>query len=302
MSETPHSEFILSDVRDDWWNRDFLDLMAARLRLAEVRRVLDVGAGHGHWGQLLTRHVAPDATLLGVEQEEQWVAEATRRCERSGTSDRLRYRVGKAEDLGVDDASFDLVTCQTVLMHVADPKRALTEMKRALIPGGLLLLAEPDNLATLLTSDITQRQAGVDERLRLARFHMVVNEGRIRGGEGDHAIGSRLPQMVADLGFVDIQVHINDRASPAFTDYPTASHVEQYLKEKVKNIQDRVWLWDGVEARRLYLAGGGLESEYQADYGAFMAQAERFVQSVSSGTYSDAGGGQHYLISARRAA
>ena len=41
------------DWRDTWWNRDFVELIARRLRLGEVRAAVDVGCGVGHWGRTL---------------------------------------------------------------------------------------------------------------------------------------------------------------------------------------------------------------------------------------------------------
>ena len=45
--------------------------------------------------------------------------------------------------LPVPDASFDVVTCVLALEHVADTQRLLSEMRRVLVSGGLLLLAVP---------------------------------------------------------------------------------------------------------------------------------------------------------------
>jgi len=51
--QSSNSAEYFGDTRDFWWNRDFIELMATRRRLAEVRDVLDVGCGVGHWGALL---------------------------------------------------------------------------------------------------------------------------------------------------------------------------------------------------------------------------------------------------------
>ena len=56
---------------------------------------------------------------------------------------RFRYRVADAKTLPFPDASFDLVTCQTLLIHLADPSAVIAEMARVARPGGLVLAAEP---------------------------------------------------------------------------------------------------------------------------------------------------------------
>jgi trans-aconitate methyltransferase len=53
MSNEPHSAEWFGEQRDFWWNRDFLDLMAARWRLHEASSLADIGCGIGHWSRLL---------------------------------------------------------------------------------------------------------------------------------------------------------------------------------------------------------------------------------------------------------
>jgi len=85
----------------------------------------------------------------------------------AGIGCRCEYGMGAAERLPFADATFDLVTCQTVLMHIADVAVALTEMVRVLAPGGLLLAAEPNNLAgTLVLDSITSTDPIADARAR----------------------------------------------------------------------------------------------------------------------------------------
>jgi SAM-dependent methyltransferase len=47
--------------------------------------------------------------------------------------------VGSVESLPVDDASFDLVLCNQVLEHCADPPQAVRELRRVVAPGGRIL-------------------------------------------------------------------------------------------------------------------------------------------------------------------
>src|SRR3954452_17130903 len=121
MSEEPHSAAYFGPERDFWWNHDHLRLIAERRGLYRVRSVLDVGSGVGHWGRLIATLVAPDATIAGVEREPRWVEEATRRA----PEPRFTYQQGVAEQLPFAEATFDLVTCQTLLIHTVDPRAVL---------------------------------------------------------------------------------------------------------------------------------------------------------------------------------
>lgn len=299
MPETPHSEFILSDARDDWWNHDFLALMASRLGIARARKILDVGAGHGHWGQLWAPYLADEAAVVGVDAEPRWVEAATKRAVDLGLAPRFSYVLGRAEALPAADASFDMVTCQTLLMHVGDPAKVIAEMKRVLAPGGLLLLSEPNNIANLLLLDSTQQGLGVAQIVALLRFHLTCNEGRKQLGEGDYAIGDRLPQLLADAGVLDVRVHMNDHTAPIFRGPNNHPRHWAALEQKAANIEAGAWLWARDAAARLYVAGGGAMSQFGKDYEVFMNGAHEFVRSIHALNYSATGGAQHYLISGR---
>jgi SAM-dependent methyltransferase len=66
--------------RDLWWNQDFLELMAVRWRLSDVRSVLDVGCGAGHWGQMLATVLPKDARIVGVDHESGFLETARERA------------------------------------------------------------------------------------------------------------------------------------------------------------------------------------------------------------------------------
>lgn len=51
--------------------------------------------------------------------------------------------VGDAHHLPFRDASFDAVTCESLLEHVVEPTRVINEMRRVLKPGGKVYLMVP---------------------------------------------------------------------------------------------------------------------------------------------------------------
>src|ERR1700722_14345442 len=140
-----HSALYFDDQRDHWWNRDFLELMGQRLRFDNVHKLLDVGCGMGHWGRALAQALPPDAQVIGIDREPIWIEEARAHTRAAGGADRFDFQVGRADALAFDDDSFDLVTCQTVLIYMGDPKAVIAEMVRVTRPGGLVLVVEPNN-------------------------------------------------------------------------------------------------------------------------------------------------------------
>src|SRR5207302_9353358 len=71
----PHSAEQFGAQRDFWWNRDFLDLMAARWRLAEASSLADIGCGRCHWSRLLYPYLRAPARFAGIDREPRWVSE-----------------------------------------------------------------------------------------------------------------------------------------------------------------------------------------------------------------------------------
>jgi ubiquinone/menaquinone biosynthesis C-methylase UbiE len=135
-----HSEQFLTDDRDRWWSAVQLHAIAKELDLDRVRTAVDMGCGHGHWTRVVASVLPAEAALIGVDREPAWIARASSR------DSRARYVIGTAEALPFADASVDLVTAQTLLVHVADPRVVLREAARVLRPRGRLWLIEPNNL------------------------------------------------------------------------------------------------------------------------------------------------------------
>jgi SAM-dependent methyltransferase len=298
-AQKPHSAEYFGEQRDFWWNRDFLELMARRLRLAEARFALDVGSGVGHWGRTLLPHLAPEARVIGIDREEAWVKEAHQRAEREGLAARMSYRLGSAEAIPFHDGVFDLVTCQTVLMHVRDPRAVLGEMIRVAAPGGLVLMAEPNNVANSLILGSTLSKSGPERALDLLRFHLVCSSGKERLGEGSATVGDLLPGYAAEAGLADVQVYTSDKASALYPPY--AGREQQALRDQAIAWSEReFWIWDRADTHRFFIAGGGSEAEFERLWGAARAASRDVAAALRAGTEHCAGGGVQYLVSGRK--
>lgn len=100
-------------------------------------RVLDVGCGDGRLlGELASLGVRP----LGVDLSEEAVAQARRRG-----VDAVRADVDGGA-LPIEDHAFDLVLCLDVLEHLFAPDVLRDELRRAVAPGGRVVVAVPNGL------------------------------------------------------------------------------------------------------------------------------------------------------------
>lgn len=127
------------EARTFWFrsrNRLIADL--ASRYFGDARNVMEIGCGTGFVLGAL-RRALPTARLTGSEIDTQGLAIA-------------RGRAGDAVELIQADAlrlpytaEFDLVCAFDVLEHIVDDQGALSELHRALVPGGGALLAVPQH-------------------------------------------------------------------------------------------------------------------------------------------------------------
>jgi ubiquinone/menaquinone biosynthesis C-methylase UbiE len=94
---------------------------------------LDAGCGNGRGALFMARHGAASVDCVDISP--------TNVRSTAANLDAQGYRAhrvveGSLESLPYDDASFDFVWCNGVLMHTANPDRGLAELARVLRPGG----------------------------------------------------------------------------------------------------------------------------------------------------------------------
>jgi ubiquinone/menaquinone biosynthesis C-methylase UbiE len=111
-----------------------------RLMLREGHHVLEVGFGNGRLLPALLA-LADDVTYVGLDRAETMVAEAAAFNAEFVAAGRASFRLGSAEAIPCDDASFDRVFAVNVIYFWPEPVRALTEMRRVLRHGGLSITA-----------------------------------------------------------------------------------------------------------------------------------------------------------------
>lgn len=106
-------------------------------------KVLDAGCGSGAITRLIARRVFPEE-VVGLDIDPLFIEEARKLAESEGIEN-VRFDIGNIDDLKYDDGSFDLSYCRFVLIHVNDPVKSVSEMKRVTKKGGSVAAAEPDD-------------------------------------------------------------------------------------------------------------------------------------------------------------
>ncbi len=294
----PHSAEFFNPMRDFWWNRDYLQLMAQRLDLARVNTVLDVGCGVGHWGLELAQVLPPTAHLTGVDREDEWIRGATLRAERLGLAPRCTFTKGDATHLPFPDQTFDLVTCQTVLIHLPDAREGLREMMRVTKPGGLVLAVEPCNMASSGVFSSVTDQFPTDAVAARLRFHLTCQRGKRTLGLGFDSVGDLVPGLLAQLGAKDIRVYMSDRATPMFPPYDQPHQRAELAQLKDWHARE-FWMWDKDKTRRYFLAGGGTEHDFNLHWQQAGQQMAAEIAAMDAGTYHCGNAAITYLVAGR---
>ena len=200
-----------TDVRGSY--SDYLDHLAAMsedgrrrrcayLQLDPGQRVLDAGCGLGEVSRALAQIVAPNGRASGVDLNAEHLALARQRASGLGN---VEYRHADITSLPFEDASFDAIYSERVFQHLRHPQTAMGELFRVLRPGGSIVVADADHLATVVDADdreLAERIQGISARL----------------GSVNPAAGRRLRSQMVVAGFVQVQVEpeplvITDRAS-----------------------------------------------------------------------------------------
>ena len=122
---------------------DMLYDIVGKLGLPTRASVVDLGCGEGRHSIRLASDFG--FAVTGVDPVERHIELANEAVVRTAEGDpplreRVRFALGAAEEIPVEDASVDLIWCREVMMHVRDLEKAFRECRRILRDGGRMLL------------------------------------------------------------------------------------------------------------------------------------------------------------------
>jgi ubiquinone/menaquinone biosynthesis C-methylase UbiE len=166
-----------------------------RVGIASGASCLDVGCGGGDVSFELARLVGPQGRVVGVDLDEAKL-ETARSEARASELDNVEFHCCVVGE-GRLEGAFDVAYCRFLLTHLRDPLTAVREIRKALRPGGLLMTVDID-CRGYFTCPETEGQK---------RFlHLYTEAVRRRGGDPD--IGPRLPGLMMDSGFENVQMNV----------------------------------------------------------------------------------------------
>ena len=154
--------------------------------------VLDLGSGGGIDCFMAARQVGPTGHVIGVDMTPSMLEKANIN-KKKVELDNVEFRLGKIEDLPVDNDSVDVILSNCVINLAPDKTAVFHEAFRVLKPGGKLAVSDM----------VTQGNYNDEERANMAAW-----SGCITGAEDivDYVAG------IQAAGFGDISVR--DKAHP----------------------------------------------------------------------------------------
>jgi demethylmenaquinone methyltransferase/2-methoxy-6-polyprenyl-1,4-benzoquinol methylase len=127
---------IISGFQEPRWRRRAVAATGLRAGMT----ALDVATGTGKVAMALADRVGPSGHVLGVDLAPHMIDRARRR--QHGGHRWLRFVVGDALDLPVDDASVDAATIAFGMRNLPDHARGFAELRRVVRPGGVVVCLE----------------------------------------------------------------------------------------------------------------------------------------------------------------
>ena len=110
-------------------------------RLKRGARVADIGCGHGA-STIVMAQAFPKSSFIGLDYHDASIVTARKRAAELGVTGNVAFEVKAATEF--DGHDFDLICFMDCLHDLGDPVGALARCRKALKPGGKVLLVEPN--------------------------------------------------------------------------------------------------------------------------------------------------------------
>ena len=155
----------------------FLEQLVPTFHLKLGQRILDVGTGTGILIPFLLKSIGPTGHVTAIDYSEKMVEICKAKYARLPN---ISIMIQQFENLQFSSESFDAITCFGLFPHLENKKEALSQMNRALKPGGRLIIAHAlssmeiksrhHNASSVVALDVLPEEASMRQLLRQAGF------------------------------------------------------------------------------------------------------------------------------------
>lgn len=197
-------------------------------------RALEVGPGSGVYLPTLAQ-VTPEA--FGVDIEDAYLRQL-RPLELEYSN--LRIVHDDILESSFPKGYFDLILCSEVIEHIADARQALTEMRRLIAPGGVLVLSTPHKFSPL---ELFAKVAFLPGLIQIVRW--IYQEPILETGHINLMTGRGLRRLLADTGFQIVETYAAGVYLPVVAEAfgQRALRLEQALEPRMRGTVFEGLLW-----------------------------------------------------------
>jgi demethylmenaquinone methyltransferase/2-methoxy-6-polyprenyl-1,4-benzoquinol methylase len=122
---------------DRLWRKKAIKIIS---EAAQNPRILDVATGTGDLA-IAAMSLDPEK-VTGIDISQKMLEIGREKIKEKGLSEKIELLTGDSESISFPDNSFDVAMVAFGVRNFSNPAKGLTEMKRVLTPGGLIMVLE----------------------------------------------------------------------------------------------------------------------------------------------------------------
>lgn len=186
-----------------YWNEDYFRFFVKEvLKFENPVDMLDFGCGYGFLGMKFLPLLPFGSSYSGIDLDKGQINEATE------FFDKTEYKYEFFNENVYDfksDKKYDLVVALFLLSYFPRTEELISKMKSCLKPGGKILLID-------VNMEVEQAgyYSGIEKTGYIRPDFVPMWEDELAKGERDYKMGTKLPFLLKEAGFGDIQARISD--------------------------------------------------------------------------------------------
>ena len=176
-------------------------MLLAQIPTRERVQVLDIGCGTGHPCLEMLAKIGEGSRVIAIDPDSALLDVARRRAlDEAGR--RIFFKAANAEKLDFGNEVFDVVTGNLAFGAWSQPERALSEIQRVLVDGGLLLL-------THALAGTFEEVFDMFREIALRRDDKALS-ARVDRIAGRYPNPATLEAVIANAGFRDVRLQTEE--------------------------------------------------------------------------------------------
>jgi ubiquinone/menaquinone biosynthesis C-methylase UbiE len=218
------------------------------------QRIVEIGCGTGDFTRYLAQLSHANARFLGIDSNPKSINAAVNDTKKARLSKMIAYKSGDVYNIPLENDYANITCCRTLLMHLTDPMKAVTEMTRVTRTGGSVIAVEGGKMASFY-------DPADEEHTRMVERAYDAWTNGIRKLEGkEFKIGEKLPYIFQKAGLTNIRAEIHADAWLNTDRRRKLNDIRADIRFNYSIFKDR------RRRDRKYLLAGGLTNKWITSY------------------------------------